>query len=150
MDNHWEKVRDRLERSYYKSPRLSYRTREMFGPALDDFNTDLEDLEAKKAEVNRVISKIQDPDSRERVQNSMGMSIASTYEKLRGAVVHEREIIYSIPVTSAATFDSFLTESKASPRPALKRVAGAAPNVFERQSYIDALALIERCKGKNG
>jgi len=149
MEGHWESVKDKLDRSFYKSPRIGYRTREQFGPALDDFNTELEELDAKKAEVYRVINNIPDQELREKFLNNMTMSIASTYDKLKGAVVHERGLLYSNKISNSATYDSFLTTPEVVPAPKLSSKA-PTKSVLEQEHYLEALKLIERCQGKNG
>lgn len=145
MEGHWERVKDKLDRQFYKSPRLGYRTRELFGAALDDFNTDYEELDSKKDEVERVIKNIPDKEVRDKLYASMTASTASSYDKLRAAVIHERELLYKDRNVNSV-YDSFLpAETKASPPKQL-----STRSVFEDDEYRQAVALIDRLQSKSG
>jgi hypothetical protein len=128
---HWEQVRYKIDESVYVKTKVGIKTRKIYGAALDDFNTDLDDLEAKKAEIERVTQLIANKEDRERLSNNM-TSTASFYEKLKNAVLYERSLL---PATVNAVFDSFVSD-----------VSLGSPLDSNSESFRNAIALVEQLR----
>jgi len=133
--SHWESVKSRVDKTVYsKGGKIGYKTREIFGPALDDFDPNLEDLEQKREAVHKAISKVADPTNRETLEKTMTLSIAASYEKLRTTINYEKGLV---PVTTNAVFDSFLPEET------------SIDSDFNEASYRESLKLVESLRRAN-
>lgn len=132
MMGDWEKVRYKIDVSLYKGTKIGYKTRQIYGSALDDFNTGLDDLDAKKAELERVKNLIEDDEGRERIGSTM-TSAVTLYEKLRNTVLYERSLL---PPTVNAVFDSFAADE----------MEISSPLDGNSESFRNALALVEQLR----
>lgn len=132
MMGDWEKVRYKIDKSIYSKTKIGIKTREMYGSALDNFNTELEDLDSKKAEINRVNQLVANDEDREKLSASMA-STASLYEKIKNAVIYERSLL---PSTVNAVFDSFVSDE----------VHINSPLDSNSESYRQAVALVEQLR----
>jgi hypothetical protein len=127
--SHWESVKPLVDKTVYgKGGKIGYKTREIFGSALDDFDPNLEDLEAKREAVHKAIGKVADPTNRETLEKSMTLSIAASYEKLRSTINYEKTLA---PAAINAVFDSFLPEET------------PIASDFNESSYRESLKLVE-------
>ncbi len=130
----WESIRGKVDRTLYKGTKVGFKTREIYGSALDDFNPDLEDLEDKKTAVMNAIGKISDPTHRETIEKNMTLSFAASYEKLRNTVNYERSLVPPPRPLNDAVFDSFAPDE---PTLAVS---------FNEDSYRKGVQLIESLK----
>lgn len=129
--SNWESIKSQVDRTLYKGTKLGYKTRESFGPALDDFNPNLEELEDKRLAVQGAIAKIADPVHRDTIEKNMTLSIAGSYEKLKNTVNYERSLVPPPRPLTDAVFDSFLPQEP------------AIADSFNEASYRKGLKLIE-------
>jgi hypothetical protein len=130
----WQSIRGKVDRTVYKGSKVGFKTREIYGSALDDFNPDLEDLEDKKTAVMNAIGKISDPAHRETIEKNMTLSFAASYEKLKNTVNYERSLVPEPRPLTDAVFDSFAPQEPA--------IAVS----FNEASYRKGLELIESLK----
>lgn len=136
----WEDIRSRVDpNAYGKGGKLGYKTRTTFGSALDNFPLDLEDLEDKKTAVYSAINQVENPEEKAKLEKSLTLSIASTYEKMKNAVLYERSLAPEPTVTVNSAFDAFLPEEDSAPEVEIS-------SGFNEQSLNQALQMVERLK----
>ena len=153
MPGHWESVQNKIDQGVYgKAGKIGLKTRREFGSALDNFNTTLETPADKRAEINKAIERIEQPELRDKFTNSMTQSTTASYDKLKNTLEYERGLLSSAqPSSLNDMYDSFVPQKVFEISDAKLVENDAAEPTANSDSYNDALDWVQSlASGKRG